>query len=34
MLQTEFKKTGARPIELFAPEARDIPLCLHARMTF
>ena len=31
MLQTEFKKTGARPTELFAPEARDIPLYVTLR---
>ena len=31
MLQTEFKKTGARPAELFAPEARDIPLYITLR---
>ena len=26
VLQSEFKKTGQRPVGLFAPEARDIPL--------
>ncbi len=31
MLQTEFKKTGARPAELFAPESRDIPLYITLR---
>jgi hypothetical protein len=31
MLQTEFKKTGNRPAELFAPEARDIPLYVTLR---
>ena len=31
MLQTEFKKTGARPTGLFAPEARDIPLYVTLR---
>jgi hypothetical protein len=31
MMQTEFKKTGARPTELFAPEARDIPLYVTLR---
>jgi hypothetical protein len=31
MMQTEFKKTGARPSELFAPEARDIPLYVTLR---
>ena len=31
MLQTEFKKTGARPAGLFAPEARDIPLYVTLR---
>lgn len=31
MLQAEFKKTGARPAELFAPEARDIPLYITLR---
>ena len=31
MLQAEFKKTGARPGELFAPEARDIPLYVTLR---
>jgi hypothetical protein len=31
MLQAEFKKTGARPAELFAPEARDIPLYVTLR---
>lgn len=30
-LQAEFKKTGARPAELFAPEARDIPLYITLR---
>ena len=30
-LQTEFKKTGKRPAELFAPKARDIPLYLTLR---
>ena len=31
MMQTEFKKTGARPTEQFAPEARDIPLYVTLR---
>ena len=31
MLQTEFRKTGLRPAELFAPEARDIPLYITLR---
>jgi hypothetical protein len=31
MLQAEFKKTGARPEELFQPESRDIPLYLTLR---
>ncbi|MBA4232439.1 MAG: hypothetical protein C0465_17720 [Ralstonia sp.] len=31
MLQAEFKKTGERPAELFAPEARDIPLYITLR---
>ena len=31
MLQTGFKKTGQRPAELFAPEARDIPLYITLR---
>ena len=31
MLQTEFKKSGTRPAELFAPEARDIPLYITLR---
>ena len=31
MLQAEFKKTGQRPSELFAPEARDIPLYITLR---
>jgi hypothetical protein len=31
MMQTEFKKTGARPTGLFAPEARDIPLYVTLR---
>lgn len=31
MLQAEFKKTGVRPAELFAPEARDIPLYITLR---
>ncbi|MBX9711793.1 MAG: hypothetical protein K2X60_12235 [Xanthobacteraceae bacterium] len=31
MLQTEFKKTGARPAELFAPESKDIPLYVTLR---
>ena len=31
MMQAEFKKTGARPAELFAPEARDIPLYVTLR---
>ena len=31
IMQTEFKKTGARPSELFAPEARDIPLYVTLR---
>jgi hypothetical protein len=31
MLQAEFKKSGARPAGLFAPEARDIPLYITLR---
>ena len=31
MMQSEFKKTGARPSDLFAPEARDIPLYVTLR---
>lgn len=31
MLQTEFKKAGARPAELFQPESKDIPLYLTLR---
>ncbi len=31
MLQAEFKKTGARPAELFDPQARDIPLYITLR---
>jgi hypothetical protein len=31
MLQVEFKKTGARPAELFDPQARDIPLYITLR---
>lgn len=31
MLQAEFKKNGERPTELFAPEARDIPLYITLR---
>lgn len=31
MLQNEFKKSGTRPSELFAPEARDIPLYITLR---
>jgi hypothetical protein len=31
IMQTEFKKIGARPSELFAPEARDIPLYVTLR---
>lgn len=31
MLQTEFKKTGDRPVALFAPESKDIPLYLTLR---
>lgn len=31
MLQAEFKKTGQRPADLFAPEARDIPLYITLR---
>ena len=31
MLQTQFKKDGARPAEFFAPEARDIPLYITLR---
>ncbi len=31
MLQAEFKKSGQRPAELFAPEARDIPLYITLR---
>jgi hypothetical protein len=30
-LQAEFKKSGTRPAELFAPEARDIPLYITLR---
>lgn len=31
MLQAEFKKTGARPAELFVAEAKDIPLYITLR---
>ena len=31
MLQAEFKKTGQRPADLFAAEARDIPLYITLR---
>lgn len=31
IMQAEFKRTGARPAELFAPEARDIPLYITLR---
>lgn len=31
MMQSEFKKTGARPSDLFAPESRDIPLYVTLR---
>ena len=31
MMQAQFKKTGERPAELFAPEARDIPLYITLR---
>jgi len=31
MLQTDFNRTGLRPTELFAPEARDIPLYITLR---
>jgi len=31
MLQTEFKKTGARPAGMFQPESKDIPLYLTLR---
>jgi len=31
MLQAEFKKTGERPADLFAAEARDIPLYITLR---
>ena len=31
MLQAEFKKTGERPAELFAPESKDIPLYVTLR---
>lgn len=31
MLQAEFKKTGERPADLFATEARDIPLYITLR---
>lgn len=31
MLQAEFKKTGERPTDLFAAEARDIPLYITLR---
>jgi len=31
MLQTDFKRTGQRPAELFVPEARDIPLYITLR---
>lgn len=31
MLQTEFRKTGDRPAELFQPESKDIPLYVTLR---
>ncbi len=31
ILQADFKKTGERPADLFAPEARDIPLYITLR---
>lgn len=31
MLQDEFKRTGARPAEFFAPESREIPLYITLR---
>ena len=31
IMQTQFKKTGERPAELFAAEARDIPLYITLR---
>jgi hypothetical protein len=31
MLQSEFKKTGERPAELFQPESKDIPLYVTLR---
>ena len=31
MLQAEFKKSGARPAELFQPESKDIPLYITLR---
>ena len=31
ILQAQFKKTGERPAELFAPEAREIPLYITLR---
>jgi hypothetical protein len=31
ILQAEFKKTGARPADLFDPQARDIPLYITLR---
>lgn len=31
MLQTEFRKSGERPAELFQPESKDIPLYLTLR---
>ena len=31
IMQAQFKKTGERPSELFAPEARDIPLYITVR---
>ena len=31
ILQAEFKRTGERPAELFAPEAKDIPLYITLR---
>ncbi|MBX9711253.1 MAG: hypothetical protein K2X60_09475 [Xanthobacteraceae bacterium] len=31
MMQAEFKKTGERPAELFAPESKDIPLYVTLR---
>ena len=31
ILQADFKKTGTRPVELFDPQARDIPLYITLR---